>query len=288
MRWIVCVVLLAGCRQHGIEHVRVTKPGDAPAMPESDDIEVAAAIDANCLMGAPVLRYNFGETTVVGRTGYALTHSNDLKIPLWVCEHVTADELEDGCTRGDWFRSDPQIPIRGRAKKSDYLRSGYDRGHMAPSEDFSASCDEMRDSFYLSNMAPQIGAGFNQHVWSYLEARTRGWVETYGEAWIVTGPVFVEDDEGLYCTATIGAGEVGVPAAFFKAVVVEDNGEHKALGFILENKRYSTKQADHADFSDYATTIDDVEARTGLDLFPGLPSNVEGRIEAAPPRPGEW
>ena len=285
---LLSLLLIPACKKHGIEHVRVTQPGDAPSAPESDDIELEASIEDNCLMGAPVLRYNFGDTTTIGRTGYALGHSNGLKIPLWVCEHVTSEELDDGCTRKDWFKPDPKVPKGSRATKADYLRSGFDRGHMAPSEDFSSSCDEMRDSFYLSNMAPQVGAGFNQHVWAYLEAATRGWVETYGEAWIVTGPVFLEDGEGLYCAETIGGGDVGVPAAFFKAIVVEDDDGPKALGFILDNKKYSTRRDDHGDFSDYAKTIDEIEARTGIDLFSAFPSHVEGRLESTDPEPGAW
>ena len=283
----VCVLAVAGCKVRG-PSVRATQPGDGPSAPESDDPEVKASIAENCLKGAPVLELNFGETTTVGRPGYALGHSNALKIPLWVCEHVTKADLTENCHRGDWFKADPKVPTNGRAQKSDYKRSGFDRGHMAASDDFQHSCDEMKESFFLSNMSPQVGSGMNQHVWKYLEQQVRAWVVKYDEAWVVTGPVFLEDSEGLYVDSTIGAGEVGVPAAFYKLVVVKEADKYSALGFILENRKYPTKRADHGDFSAFATTVDDVEERTGIDFFPEFPSNIEGALESATPNPGAW
>lgn len=54
------------------------------------------------------------------------------------------------------------MPDLYKAKLSDYLRSGYDRGHMAPAADCKYSQNAMDETFYLSNIAPQVGDGFNR------------------------------------------------------------------------------------------------------------------------------
>lgn len=43
------------------------------------------------------------------------------------------------------------------------FRSGYDRGHMVPAADAKISQQAMDETFYLSNIAPQVGEGFNRH-----------------------------------------------------------------------------------------------------------------------------
>lgn len=53
-----------------------------------------------------------------------------------------------------------------RAKLQDYFRSGYDRGHMVPAADAKFSQDAMDETFLLSNIAPQVGVGFNRHCQS--------------------------------------------------------------------------------------------------------------------------
>jgi hypothetical protein len=43
------------------------------------------------------------------------------------------------------------------------FRSGYDRGHMVPAADAKISQGAMDETFFLSNVAPQVGDGFNRH-----------------------------------------------------------------------------------------------------------------------------
>lgn len=48
------------------------------------------------------------------------------------------------------------IPERFRSKLLDYNRSGYDRGHMAPALNHKGSQQEMDDTFFLTNISPQV------------------------------------------------------------------------------------------------------------------------------------
>ena len=60
------------------------------------------------------------------------------------------------------FREDEDIPKEFRAKVLDYVKSGYDRGHMVPAGDAKSSQEAMDETFLLTNVAPQVGNGFNR------------------------------------------------------------------------------------------------------------------------------
>jgi endonuclease G len=132
----------------------------------------------------------------------------------------------------------------------------------------------MDETFFLSNMVPQVGLTFNRGIWASLEGLARDWIEARDECWIITGPLFydpLEEDpdtaDGLIPYFTIGDNDVAVPTHCFKIVLSQnDEGKWEAIAFVLENKRYSQPYRLHL----YRTTIDWIEARTGLDFFPEL------------------
>jgi len=92
-------------------------------------------------------------------------------------EHLTQSVLRKGSDAGDRsksnFTEDASIPAVFRAKLQDYFRSGYDRGHMVPAADAKLSQDAMDETFLLSNIAPQVGVGFNRHCQSRGELAAR-------------------------------------------------------------------------------------------------------------------
>lgn len=69
-----------------------------------------------------------------------------------------------------------------RALLRDYVRSGFDRGHNVPVGNVSASELVVPDTFYLSNISPQVGKGFNRDYWARLEQFCRRLAEHwYGD-----------------------------------------------------------------------------------------------------------
>jgi len=214
---------------------------------------------------------------VIIREGYALLHDGNKKIPLWVSYHLTKQDLTGTTGRTDNFRPDPQIPSNNQAKLSDYYKSGYDRGHLAPAGDMKRSRKVMSESFFLSNMCPQE-AGLNRGKWRILEEKTRDFTLTKGESWIITGPVFmdIDGDGNKDCLGKIGSGKVWVPTHYYK-IIIAKNGDIKAISFLMPNRKPA------GDIEDYQVPVDSIEKLTGLDFLNKLPDDIENKIEAHKP-----
>jgi endonuclease G len=111
----------------------------------------------------------WGPTELIIRQGYVLEHSSLGKIPLWVCESVDADQLNGHLARTNRFMADPEL--KGpKAYPNDYARSGYDRGHQAPAGNQTTNQELKDETFYMSNMAPQLPS-LNRGIWKELEEK---------------------------------------------------------------------------------------------------------------------
>jgi endonuclease G len=209
------------------------------------------------------------------REGYVLAQDGRFKIPLWVQYELSAEELNGPAERTNDFQPDTSIPFGFRAELADYSGSGYDRGQMAPAEDMDRSRRAMAESFLMSNIAPQVGIGFNKQIWKNLEAAVRGWVEQRGKLTIITGPIFaIKGGEVKY--SLIGDNHVAVPIQFYK-IVVDDNstGNIETLAFVIPNENLNVHH-----YSEFLTSIDEIEVATGLDFLSALPKDVQSQIES--------
>lgn len=83
-----------------------------------------------------------------------------------------------------------------RAHLLDYFKSGYDRGHMVPAADAKQSQQAMDETFLLTNIAPQVGDGFNRHYWAYVEAFVRNLTTSFEDVYVFTVPLFLPKRDG--------------------------------------------------------------------------------------------
>lgn len=211
------------------------------------------------------------------REGYALAQDARLKIPVWVQYELTREMLRGTATREDTFRPDTSIPRVARAELRDYARSGFDRGHMAPAADMKRSEEVMHESFLLSNIAPQVGIGFNRNIWAQLEDVVRGWVEQRGALTIITGPAFVPDGNTV-SYSVIGPNAVAVPTHFYKIIVdSSDSTSVQAIAFLMPNASLTGR-----DLQEFLVSISRIEALTGLNFLSSLPESVQAAIESQP------
>lgn len=207
---------------------------------------------------------------ILHRTGYTVSYNTFYKTPNWVAWELTREETKGNEGRTDKFVPDPDLP-EPRVQHSDYTRSGYDRGHMAPAADMKWSKKAMKESFYMSNICPQVG-NLNRGDWNDLEEECRKWAGKYGTVYIACGPIFDSTSP-----KRIGKNKVGVPDRFFKVVLIYNRKNPMAMGFLFRNK------ANSQDLKKYMVTVDSIEEITGLDFFSKLPDSIENRIEAEIP-----
>lgn len=199
------------------------------------------------------------------RPGYFISYNEKTKSPAWVAERMTKESLDGKTTsRTNNFRPDPSIPEQYRASLNDFRGSGYDRGHMAPAEDFRNSAEEMSDSFYLSNMIPQ-NSQLNRGTWAVLEKNMRYWAKKYGEILVTTGPIY-------YQGKTLGyAGSIPVPTHIFKAVYIPKINE--SIAFILPNQQVNTDQLPRA-----VSSIKNLSLLTGINFYPNVSESVKSQV----------
>ena len=205
---------------------------------------------------------------VIQRTGYTLAYDKKTKTPQWVAWELTKEETKGNHERTDKFLPDPNVE-GAKVVTTDYTGSGYDRGHMAPAGDMKWSKKAMEESFYMSNICPQIHH-LNTGDWNELEANTRKWARRYGSVYVTCGPIY----NGSRRTQYIGKNRVKVPDAFFKVILIQSPKKTCALGFFFEN------EAGQRPLNEYLVSIDYLEQTTGIDFFPALPDELENVLEA--------
>lgn len=199
---------------------------------------------------------------------YSASYSTKHKNPEWVAYELTSSRLRSPeVERRGSFKSDPAFS--GEAKSSDYTKSGYDRGHLAPAHDMNFSEKAMEESFYMTNVSPQ-NPDFNRGIWKKLENRVREWGEKEGRLYIVTGPILRKRLSSR--TEKIG-NDVSVPREFYKVILDYQSPQKKGIAFIFDN------EASDKPLYRFAVSIDEVEERTDIDFFPKLPKSEQQVLE---------
>ncbi|CAG8511573.1 5277_t:CDS:2 [Acaulospora colombiana] len=216
------------------------------------------------------------------RKAYFASYNRRLRHPDWVLEHITKESLkrgEDVDRSKSPFREDLAIPEMFRAKVLDYFKSGFDRGHMAPAADAKTSQDALDETFLLTNIAPQVGNGFNRDYWSFLEEFCRRLVtkENFSDVYVFTGPAYLpRKEDGKFYVKYQLIGDppiIAVPTHFYKIILAikddknSSNGQLRALGsFLVPNQRIPNSDP----LEDYLVPLDAIERTTGLKFFENL------------------
>lgn len=157
------------------------------------------------------------------------------------------------------FYGDPNVA--GSPDWGDYRRSGYTRGHMAPAMDMRWDRQSMSECFLMTNMCPQVEK-LNNGPWRNLEESVHRWAKRDGSIWVYTGPIM-----GGSVRHIGPKNDIAVPAAFYKVLYAP--GQQRAIAFIYENK-----ENQGGGLAAHATTVAQVESRTGI-TFTGIPTALK-------------
>lgn len=261
-----------GADEHEFVYAHSPKPA-APQAPKG------AETDAGKAKAAPTFRYKcYGK-------GFAVRLNSVTRVPDWVAEDITPDELGTVAERSNKFEEDQDPAIEGYGSNlADYANSGFDRGHQAPAGDFTADQDMQDQTFVMSNMGPQVGACFNRGIWKDLEASLRDLVTTRHRLIVFTGPVYGDKLQAIGDLVKDKAGvQLAVPEAYYKVVYAPE--DQRAMAFLITNAKHC-----HESYADdrFQVAIVDLEQRTGFTFFPALPTRLRTMLKSEPSVAWSW
>lgn len=212
-------------------------------------------------------------TRIFRNDGYMVGYSELRGNPLWVIYQLVPPPANPPhLPRPHRFSKDWRS--LSRIDHEDYQRSGYDRGHMAPNRAISVlyGREGQADTFLMTNITPQKPE-LNQRVWERLEeVELDQLTRLFGTVWVVTGPLFDKQVERLS-----SAYRVEIPDAFYKiyAIPNEDSDKIRMLAFVAPQTVRGNEPLNR-----FLVTVDEIEARSGLDFFADLDDGIENRLES--------
>lgn len=201
----------------------------------------------------------------------------------WVAYPLNSSLIGNGSRTDEWDY-DPLVPREDQPVLFGGYRGGYDRGHQLPSAD-RLQREANEQTFYFTNMTPQLGSKFNQSIWANFEGKVRDWARSADTLYVVTGCVL---DHTLGVAYDNNGRAVTVPGGYFKALLRYQKsssigyGGYAAAGFYLEHENYSSNTMT----DDMCMSIDALEEITGLDFFVNLKEKLptlSDKIEAQDP-----
>lgn len=196
---------------------------------------------------------------------YTLSYSEEHEQAEWVAYELKRSDVVYTNFKRPYFINDPEVETES-ANWRNYIRSGYDRGHLCPAGDRRFSKEAFDETFYTSNISPQKN-DFNAGLWNRLEQKTRYWAKKYDGVYVVTGGILETN------LKTIGREYVSVPKYFYKVLIDKTNDEYKAIGFLVPH------QESQNPLYKYVVSIDRIEKMTGINFFSKLPDSIENKLE---------
>lgn len=227
-------------------------------------------------MDNPNLGYYTHSFKMNGNTyrNYSFGWSQKDRVALWVAYPLCKLYTNGSAGRTNAWALDPLLGDNSAAPFGGYA-GDYARGHQLPSADRQCCYDANAQTFYGTNMTPQLNA-HNEQIWADLEAKVRGYANTSDTTYVVTGVVVSSSSE---IQKDSYGKNVTVPDAYFKAILKYSKsstlGTWNAAAFYLEHRAYSGSVS-----KEHSMSIDELEEITGIDFFVNLPAKV-GEAQAA-------
>ena len=202
--------------------------------------------------------YGFAQTQrtaqPICREAYLVAYDAPAKIPVYVAYTLEPKNALGCFPRTNAFVADQSVP--NGATPSDYVGTGYDKGHAAPDGDLSWSQQVEYESFLMTNMYPQHGS-LNRGIWKLLETSVRGWSVQLNQSFtIYVGAIYGAGDP------TIGNGVI-VPHGFYKIVINNQTGQ--VAGWMFPHTKPYVNLGN--DLTKFRAPINGIETAAGVKLF---------------------
>lgn len=199
-----------------------------------------------------------GGNYFISTAAYAICFNSNTKIPKWVSWNTTGADYGD-VPRKDAFHHDDRLSVP-QASNRDYSGSGYDKGHVVPSEERTSSKEANFETFSFLNMIPQKH-GLNAGPWYRLEYDIKMFVteKSGNQVFVTAGPIFGNNPRRI-------GDNVIVPDATWKGVVFISNGRIVGTTFVIMPQESILTQT----WRMYEVKREQLESILGFKLFVGL------------------
>lgn len=208
--------------------------------------------------------------------------------------------VANGVGRSEAWGVDPDLPEACQLPTTAYSGKGYSRGHLCASFDRQNSTEANQQTFYMSNMSPQL-YDFNGGYWATLEQGIQKWARSktngeykYKNIYVCKGGTIKSNQikTSFNTYNVLGRSvKVPVPAYYFMAILAETrSGSFQAVGFLMEHKNYTDDGGTNYSSSNYppstlmkqhAMSIDQLEDFTGINFFCNLSDAIEEVVESS-------
>ena len=225
---------------------------------------------------------------------YTVSYNTRTLCPNWVAWHLDKSNMGPA-DRCDDFRPDEDLPEAWYGvKKADYQynKYGFDRGHVCPSADRTATKLDNSMTFLMTNMVPQSPDN-NRVIWMHFENYERELVNKGNEVYIIAGPYGTggTSQKGTFdeIPITLKSKEVlhmNVPAYTWKVLIALPDGEDDVSRIgeeaivIAINVPNRMGMGKTGDWEQYICSVDEIEDLTGYDFFELLPDDIEDVLES--------
>ncbi|MEI7803516.1 MAG: DNA/RNA non-specific endonuclease [Bacteroidota bacterium] len=253
-----------------------------------EEVGEAATRDDNLAMGNPsgaVTDVNVPNNYLLVKPQYVLSFNNSLGEPNWVSWHLSS-AWKGPVPRCNCFSPDNQLPTNFiHVTTSNYTGSGFDRGHMCPSEDRDGTSTDNAATFLMSNIVPQAPNN-NQQTWVNLENYSRTLMDAGNELYIISGGYGSGGTGSLGgITYTIDNGLINVPAHVWKVVLVLPIGSNDVTRVssatrVIAVDMPNTQTVNSQPWGNYRVSVDQLEAITGFDFLNNVSVTVQSTIES--------
>lgn len=226
---------------------------------------------------------------------YTMLYDPSMYASYWVAYPLCKSHITSG--RKDAFNYDPRVPsgkqtnIRSGSyganiSTPNYNKNYYARGHQIPSADRSAVAKMQEQTFYATNMTPQIQNGFNGQCWNYLENAVRGAVpnSTSDTLYVVSGAAFRKkggSETINYITNAQDGILLPLPNYYWKVLLkVHRDGSGNVTGALTCGFWLDHADQDNDNWQNCNVTVSQIETWTGFDFFHNLPDAIEATAES--------
>lgn len=271
----------------------------------SENLNANIVIDGNTSLTTLQMPYYTGEdyfadyyVTVDNRQilNFSLLWSAAKKHAVWVAfsfDQLTSQDLVDRTNK--WEQVDPNLPEDVQVNESMHKNDGFDKGHLCASEDRVYSKEANEQTFYYSNISPQLN-DLNAGFWQKLEDQVRRWgrsvPDKYDEVYVTKGgtindllinftgtPVYTPPQTPKTDKNGFTVNGLACPKYYFMAILAKKGDTYKSIGFLVEHKEGLSKNPTSSEIQACIVSIDELEKHTGLDFFCNLPDVIEDEVE---------